>query len=62
MNRNILEEFYSDPAFYRNVVANAHRERSRALAAGFAWLSDFIKARFTPHAGMRPGNWLERAG
>jgi len=62
MNRNILEELYSDPAFYGRVVANAHRERSRAIAAGFAWLAGYIKAQFTPHAGMRPARWAARLG
>jgi len=62
MNRNILEEFYSDPAIYRNVVANANRERCRALSADFAWLAEFIQSRFTLLAGIRPAHWLERAG
>lgn len=62
MNRNVLEEFYSDPAYYRNVVANAHRERSRAIAAGYAWLAAYLKTRFTPKVGMRPTRLVERLG
>ena len=62
MNRNILEEFYSDPAYYGRVVANAHRERSRAIAAGLAWLAGYVKARFTPQVGVRPTRWIERMG
>ena len=62
MNRNVLEEFHSDPESYRRVVANAHRERSRAIAAGFAWLADYVKARFAPQFGMRPARWIERLG
>ena len=62
MNRNLLEEFYSDPEAYGRVVANAHRERSRAIAAGFAWLADYMKAQLVPHVGMRPARWIERLG
>ena len=62
MNRNILNEFYSDPAFYSRVVANAHRERSRAIAAGFAWLASYVKARLTPPVGLRPARWIARLG
>jgi hypothetical protein len=62
MNRNILDEFYSDPAFYTRVVANAHRERSRAIAAGFAWLASYAKARLTPHIGRHPARWIARLG
>lgn len=62
MNRNILDEFYSDPAFYSRVVANAHRERSRAIAAGFAWLAGYAKAQFRLHFGLRPAHWIERLG
>ena len=62
MNRNVLEEFYSDPANYGRVVANAHRERSRAIAVGFAWLAGWVKGRLTPQAGLRPTRWVARLG
>ena len=64
MNRYVMEEFYSDPEAYGRVVANAHRERSRAIAAGFAWLADYLKARLTPHIGIgiHPAHWTERLG
>lgn len=62
MNRNILEEFYSDPATYGRVVANAHRERSRAIAAGLTWLAGWVRDRLTPHAGLRPTRWVARLG
>ncbi len=62
MNRNILEELYSDPASYERLVANAHRERSRAIAAGLAWLVGWVKDRLTPHAGPHPTRWIERLG
>lgn len=62
MNRNILDEFYSDPVFYSRVVANAHRERSRAIAAGFAWLVSYANARLTRHIGPHPARWIARLG
>ena len=60
MNRNILDELYSDPDFYSRMVAKAHRERSRAIAASFAWLLRQAKARFAP--GLLPTKWIARLG
>ena len=58
MNRNILEEFYSDPATYQRVVEQAHRERSAAIRAGFAWL----RQQLTPRLNFHPNHWMERLG
>ena len=62
MNRNLLDELYSDPDFYGRVVAKAHRERSRAIAAGIAWLAGYVKAQLTLRFGLRPARWIERLG
>jgi hypothetical protein len=65
MNRNILEELYSDPDAYQRMVERAHRERSRAIGAGvraalgaLAGLRQRLAARFD----LRPGHWMERLG
>ena len=62
MNRNLMDEFYRDPAFYDRLVAKAHRERSRAMAAGFAWLAGYVKEKFALHFRLRPARWIERLG
>ena len=62
MNRNILDELYSDPDFHSRLVAKAHRERSLAIAAGLAWLAGYVKAKFTPHFGLHQGRWIARLG
>jgi hypothetical protein len=65
MNRNILEEFYSDPNTYQRVVEQAHRERSRAigagLRAGLAALTE-LRQRLLARFDFRPGHWMERLG
>ena len=62
MNRNILDELYSDPDWYSRVAAKAHRERSRAVAAGLAWLAGYVKAKLTPKFRVRPARWIARLG
>ena len=62
MNRNILDELYRDPDFYSRAVAKAHRERSRAIAAGLAWLAGYVKAKLTLQFGVRPARWIARLG
>lgn len=58
MNRYVMEEFYSDPALRRRLFEEAHRERSRAIRAGWAWLRKQLLPRFD----FRPGHWMERLG
>ena len=60
MNRYVMEEFYRLPDLHDRLERAAHRERARALRAGFNWLVAQLKARFTPHA--RPARWLARLG
>ena len=62
MNRNMLEEFYRDTDFHNRILAKAHRERSRAMAAGFVWLATQAKEKFSRHFGLRPARWIERLG
>jgi hypothetical protein len=58
MNRYIIEEFYNDPALRRRLFEEAHRERSRSIKAGWAWLRKELRQRFD----FRPGHWMERLG
>lgn len=58
MNRITLNEFHRDPALTRRIAARAHRERNRAIRAGFAWLGRHLVPRFDFH----PDHWLERLG
>jgi len=53
-----LEDFQNDPALRRRLFETAHRERSRAIYAGFAWLRDCLTPRFHFH----PARWLNRLG
>ncbi len=70
MNRYIMEEFHNSPALLRRrLTTAAHRERSRAIGAGFAWLFGSVarlpgclKARFAPGNRMHPGRWIARLG
>lgn len=62
MNGYTLEQFHDDPALYSRLVAKAHRERSRAIRAGFGWLVDYAKAQLAAHRGMRPSRWIARLG
>ena len=57
-----LEQLHDDPALYGRLVAQAHRERSRAIHAGFVWLVDYAKAQLARHRGMRPARWVARLG
>ncbi len=59
MNRYMLEEFHNDPALRRRLFGAAHRERSRAVRAGLAWLSAHLKALFHPRL---PARWIARLG
>jgi heme oxygenase len=59
MNTTTLEEFQNDPALRRRLYAEAHRERSRAVRAGLAWLGNQITARFKPR---QPARWIARLG
>ncbi len=59
MNRYMLEEFHKAPALYRRL---AEREQARAVGEAFAWLLGYVKARFAPGSGLRPGRWIERLG
>ena len=58
MNRYLMEEFYADPALRRRLFEAAHRERTRAIRAGWAWLRRQLQSRFD----LRPGHWMERLG
>lgn len=58
MNRFIVDEFHNDPALRRRLFAAAHRERSRAIRAGLAWLRRHLAARFD----FEPRQWIERLG
>jgi len=58
MNRFIIDEFYRDPALRRRLFASAHRERSRVLQTGFAWL----RRHLVPHFSFGRAHWLERLG
>jgi hypothetical protein len=60
MNRYIMEEFHNDPALRRRLFSEARRERSRSVNAGFRWLIEQVKARFTPRT--RSPNWIARLG
>jgi hypothetical protein len=53
-----LEAFQNDPALRRRLFETAHRERARAMYAGFAWLRDCL----TPRIYFRPSRWLNRLG
>lgn len=66
MNRNVLEDFYNDPARYRRL---AQREQARAIREGFAWLSGRLarqfadlKAHLTRRVHAVPARWIERLG
>lgn len=58
MKRDVIDEFYSDPALRRRLFEAAHRERSRALRAGLAWLG----RRLVPHFEFGPRQWMQRLG
>jgi hypothetical protein len=60
MNRYVMEEFHRLPDLRERMERAAHRERARALHAGFSWLLAQLKARFTPR--LRPARWLARLG
>ena len=59
MNRHMLEEFHNDPALRRRLFGEAHRERNRAVRAGFAWLYARAAALVQPR---HPARWIERLG
>ena len=58
MNRYLIDEFYRDPALRRRLFEEAHRERSRTIRAGFAWLRKHLAPRFE----FGPRQWMERLG
>jgi hypothetical protein len=60
MNRYVMEEFYRLPDLRERLERAAHRERARALYAGFNWLLAQLKARLTPR--LRPARSLARLG
>ena len=65
MNRYILEEFHSNPAFMRQAYARASRERSLAVYAAFAWLGErltWLGKRLISAFHFRPSRWIERLG
>lgn len=62
MNRYIIEEFYRDPGLRHRLEQAAHRERTRAILAGIAWLVAQVKARLTPRNHAPLGRWIERLG
>lgn len=53
-----LEAFQNDPSLRRKLFETAHRERSRAIYAGFVWLRDCL----TPRIHFRPSRWINRLG
>ena len=55
MNYAILEEFHNDSDLRRRMFAEAHRERTRAVRAGLAWLGDQLVTR-------QPARWIARLG
>jgi len=59
MNHYMLEEFHNDPALRRRLFGEAHRERSRAVRAGLAWLYGRTAALLRPR---HPARWIERLG
>ena len=61
MNRNILEEFYNDPARQRRLLENAHRERALVVKAGLAWLWKQARS-LVPRSHGRQGRWIARLG
>ncbi len=61
MYRNIMEEFYSDPALRRRLFESAHRERALAVKAGLVWLWKQARSRF-PRSHGRPTRWIARLG
>ncbi len=58
MNTITLHDFQTDPALRRRLFEAAHRERARAIYAGYAWLRD----RLSPRFDFGPGRWLNRLG
>ena len=58
MNRNVMEEFYRDPRLQQRLFAQAHRERSRAIREGLAWL----RKQFMQRWHFRQPRWIERLG
>ena len=53
-----LEDFQNDPALRRRLFETAHRERARAIYAGFAWLGNLL----APRIHFRPARWIGRLG
>ena len=59
MNYAILEEFHNDSDLRRRLFAEAHRERTRAVRAGLAWLGNQLVTRLKPR---QPARWIARLG
>lgn len=62
MNRYVMEEFYRDPELLDRLVHQAHRERMRAVRAGFTWMLGRARTLLTPRLNVHPTRWLERLG
>ena len=65
MNRYILDEFHSNPAFMRQAYARASWERSRAVRAAFVWLGKRLTRMgkgLISGLHFRPSRWIERLG
>jgi len=52
------EQYYDDTEIRFRMLEAAHRERARAIRAGFAWL----RHRLTPRVHIRPARWIARLG
>ncbi len=52
------EQYYADADMRLHMLEVAHRERARAIRAGFDWLRD----RLTPRIHIRPARWIARLG
>ena len=59
MNYAILEEFHNDSDLRRRLFAEAHRERTRAVGAGLAWLGNQLVKLLNPR---QPARWIARLG
>jgi len=66
MNRNVLEDFYNDPARYRRLAqreqARAIREGLAALLGGLLRLFATLKLHFMARIHAHPARWVTRLG
>jgi hypothetical protein len=62
MNRYIMDEYHRIPDLHARLNLAAHRERSRAVAAGFKWLAIYAREHLLPRFHFGRSHWLERLG